>query len=112
MSSTDYNKPLINSPLQPEQQIINEGCQLSINTLAPNPFISKDNCPNNTWKTNCLLLQDFRLRTLAGVAPLDRGATSSSKYISPLHQKPCYAPYNIQYYSNKQSVPIAGYPHA
>ena len=96
--------------LQPEQPIIQDNCGLSINTYSPNPFIVEP--PSQTWNENYLVLQDPRLRALAGVAPVDRGFANSSKYVSSLHQYPCYSPYNVQHYSNGQPVPKANYPHS
>ena len=49
---------------------------LSINTYAPNPFGQKPT--NCTWSTNFIDLKSPNLRTLAGVAPLDRGLASTS----------------------------------
>ena len=96
--------------LQGEQEIVQQQCDVSINPFIPNPFITTDK--RNTWNDNYLILKDPKLRTLASVAPLDRGFASSSKYISSLHQQPCYTDYKVKYTSNGEPVPKAGYPHS
>ena len=74
--------------VQNEQRIVEKNCKLNINTFTPNPFNVQPE--QSTWNDNFLLLKDPRLRTLSGVAPLDRGFANSSKYNSSLHLKPCY----------------------
>ena len=99
-------------PVLPPQKIINQNCDLRINTFKPNPFIVKDRPRPCTWNDNYLLIKDPRLRTLSGVAPLDRGFTHSSKYNSSVHVRPCYTDYKIQYLANGVPVPKAAHPHS
>jgi len=90
---------------------IRQNCFLKVNTNCANPFyLRKDH--DITWEKNYLLMRDPALRTLARIAPLDRDAATSSKYVSSLHVEPCRGSYHVQYYSNGHPVPKAGYPHS
>lgn len=97
-------------PLQPEQSIVNQGCSLNINTYTTNPFLV--NPPSSTWNDNYLLLKNPNLRVLSGVAPLDRGMASSSKYNSSIHLKPCYSVYQVDYTLDGVYSPKASHPHS
>jgi len=98
-------------PIQGPGRNIRENCFLKVDTNCANPFyLRKDH--QITWDKNYLLMRDPALRTLARIAPLDRDMATSSKYVTGLHAQPCYGAYQVQYYSNGQPVPMAGYPHS
>ena len=98
-------------PIQPPGRNIRENCHLTINTNRPNPFyLRSDN--NITWENNYLLMREPELRTLARISSLDRDHATSSKYWTSAHVQSCYSGYHVQYFSNGQPVPKAGYPHS
>lgn len=89
--------------------VLKDNCFLKIDTNAANPFYLRKT-PNITWDKNYLLMREPALRTLARVAPLDRGMATSSKYLTSAQVQPCYQSYQVQYYSNGRPVPSLGYP--
>ena len=97
-------------PIMMPGRNIRENCYLKINTNRANPFYLRDD--DISWEKNYLLMREPELRTLAHVAPLDRDQATSSKYWTSAHVQPCYSGYHVQYLSNGQPVPKAGYPHS